>query len=218
MIPPIPDPDPGRRERKRQQTLDHLAATAFALFERQGFDAVTMEQIAAEADVAKGTLYNHFPVKEALLAHQFHGEIARGAQGLAASLAERESFVARLSGWLQVSADWCQSRRPYLPHYLRFRFMSLDARTRGRDPSRSGMERLFQALIEAAQGAGEVRADLPAEHLAALLQHLYLGALMRWVAVDDDASQERSQTRLENEFAAVVDLFVHGAGRAQERA
>ena len=48
---------PGRRERKRSRTLDHLAATAFALFEARGYDAVTMEQVAAEADVASvGTM------------------------------------------------------------------------------------------------------------------------------------------------------------------
>ena len=46
----------GRRERKRSQTLDHLAATAFALFEAHGYDAVTMEQIAAQADATVGCL------------------------------------------------------------------------------------------------------------------------------------------------------------------
>ncbi|MBP0656330.1 TetR family transcriptional regulator, partial [Mycobacterium tuberculosis] len=44
----------GRRERKRTQTLDHLAATAFSLCEQHGYDTVTMEQIAAQADVSKG--------------------------------------------------------------------------------------------------------------------------------------------------------------------
>ena len=44
--------EPGRRERKRAQTLDHLAAVAFALFEEHGYDAVTMEQIAVASDVA----------------------------------------------------------------------------------------------------------------------------------------------------------------------
>ena len=52
---PIPI-EAGRRERKRNQTLDHLAATAFSLFEQHGYDAVTMEQIAAQADVSKGTV------------------------------------------------------------------------------------------------------------------------------------------------------------------
>jgi AcrR family transcriptional regulator len=53
----------GRRERKRLQLLDFLADTAWGLFESEGFAAVTMERIADVADVAKGTLYKHFPVK-----------------------------------------------------------------------------------------------------------------------------------------------------------
>ena len=39
--------DLGRRERKRLQQLDHLADTAWALFEAEGYEAVTMERIAA---------------------------------------------------------------------------------------------------------------------------------------------------------------------------
>src|SRR3546814_7897467 len=45
-----------RRQRKRAQTANHLSATAFRLFETHGYDVVAMEQIAAEADVAKATL------------------------------------------------------------------------------------------------------------------------------------------------------------------
>lgn len=206
-------PAPGRRERKRSQTLDHLAATAFALFEAQGFEAVTMEQVAAAADVAKGTLYNHFPLKEALLAHQFHAEIAQAmGEDLAASLARPGGFAARLSAWLEVSAAWCVRRRAYLPHYLRYRFLSLAPGARARDGSRSGMERLFETLIDAGQRDGELRAQPPAAHLAALLQHLYLGALMRWVALP---AAQADGARLEHEFAAIVELFVHGAGQAR---
>ena len=36
-------------------------------FKTRGFEATTMEQIAADADIAKGTLYNYFPVKEAII-------------------------------------------------------------------------------------------------------------------------------------------------------
>ena len=44
--------EPGRRARKRARMLDLLTGTAARLFEQQGYEAVTMEQIAAEADVA----------------------------------------------------------------------------------------------------------------------------------------------------------------------
>lgn len=212
-------PPLGRRQRKRNQTLDHLAATAFALFETHGYDAVTMEQIAAQADVAKGTLYNHFPVKEALLAHQFHGELAAGLQQLRAALDGFGSFQARLCYLLSASADWCEARRGYLPHYLRFRFLDLgpgrfgpgahDVNGDGEAaPGRSGMDLAFDALMAAAQQSGELRRDLPSGQLATLFHHLYLGALMRWLAAADGD--------LRAEFAAIVDLFFHGAARAAE--
>jgi hypothetical protein len=60
----------GRRERKRLQQLDHLADTAWTLFEAEGYEAVTMERIAAEADVAKATLYKHFPAKDKAPIHE----------------------------------------------------------------------------------------------------------------------------------------------------
>ncbi|GAB3418773.1 TetR/AcrR family transcriptional regulator [Flindersiella endophytica] len=53
-----------RRERKRLQTRQLLINTAFRLFKEQGYDETTITQIAAEADVAKKTFFNHFPAKE----------------------------------------------------------------------------------------------------------------------------------------------------------
>src|SRR5579872_4211915 len=93
----------GRRERKRERTLDHLAATAFALFEAQGYESVTMEQVAAAADVAKGTLYNHFPVKEALLAHWIHAELAAHIELLALEVARQTRFAPRI--WAVLNAS-----------------------------------------------------------------------------------------------------------------
>jgi AcrR family transcriptional regulator len=46
---------------------DHLMATAWWLFYRDGFRAVGIDLILAEAGVAKMTLYNHFASKEELI-------------------------------------------------------------------------------------------------------------------------------------------------------
>src|SRR3546814_11076045 len=81
---------------------------------------VAMEQIAAEADVAKATLYNYFPVKEALIAHRFRADIAAGMAERAAALAARKTFEARMRNLLRESAAWHSARKVYLPHYLRY--------------------------------------------------------------------------------------------------
>jgi TetR/AcrR family transcriptional regulator of autoinduction and epiphytic fitness len=52
-------------DRKRQA----IVAAAVAEFRANGFDATSMDKIAATAGVSKRTVYNHFPGKDALFAH-----------------------------------------------------------------------------------------------------------------------------------------------------
>jgi AcrR family transcriptional regulator len=60
------DDQPGLRERKKQQTWGLIAQTARRLFQEHGFDAVTVADVAREADVARKTVFNYFPTKEDL--------------------------------------------------------------------------------------------------------------------------------------------------------
>lgn len=69
----------GLRELKAERTRTALAEAALDLFERQGYDATTMEQIAAAAEVSTTTLYNYFPTKDStLLSHLRTGSSTLG--------------------------------------------------------------------------------------------------------------------------------------------
>jgi AcrR family transcriptional regulator len=57
----------GLRERWRQETRRAISAVAMELFEADGFDHVTISQVAAAAGVSKMTVTNHFPRKEDLV-------------------------------------------------------------------------------------------------------------------------------------------------------
>ena len=46
---------------------------------KQGFDQTTVDQIAEEADIAKGTIYNHFTEKEAIICEYVQGIIREQA-------------------------------------------------------------------------------------------------------------------------------------------
>lgn len=198
-MPSLPAPD-GRRARKRQQTADHLAATAFELFAAHGYDNVTMEQIAATADVAKGTLYNHFPVKEALIRHRFHADLAAAMPALFAELQALPSCIARLRRFLQATADYSEKFREYLGPYIRHR-MSEPGSTPGGD-GHSGLDQIYARLLAEGQASGEIASTLPAEQLADYLRFMHLCTLLRW--------QRDPATPLVREFDAMLDLFLDG--------
>jgi AcrR family transcriptional regulator len=204
MTSPAPSRGPSRRERKRQHLADHVAAVAFGLFEDQGYEAVTMEQIAAMADIAKGTLYKYFPVKEALLAHQFQHEIASGMAPLWPMLEQLGSFAAQLRHLLHASAQWNEARRVYIPHYVRYQFTTsdFDYRDHARQHRPSGARQIFERLCYAGQERGDVRSDLPAAQLAVMLECLCLGAIMIWLG--------HPEGDLQSQFDALLLVAVNG--------
>src|SRR5947209_10952629 len=57
----------GRRERRKEEMRSQIFQAAMRLFERKGVFDTTVEEITESADVAKGTFFNYFPSKEAIL-------------------------------------------------------------------------------------------------------------------------------------------------------
>jgi len=59
--------DTGLRERKKRETRRLLAQLAIEMFAERGFEAVTIAEIAAAANVSDKTVFNYFPTKEDLV-------------------------------------------------------------------------------------------------------------------------------------------------------
>ena len=55
---------PGLRQRKRQQTRERLTQAAIALFLERGFEATTLDDIAAAADISRRNFFHYFASKE----------------------------------------------------------------------------------------------------------------------------------------------------------
>lgn len=64
----------GLRERKKLQTWRSIRAAAFRLIEERGYEAVSVEEIAAAANVSRSTMFNYFPTKEAVVLDPDPGE------------------------------------------------------------------------------------------------------------------------------------------------
>lgn len=80
-------PAPTRRGQGRPAATDHatIERTAFSLFEQQGFDNTTMDQIADAVGVGKRTLFRYFPSKSDIPWGQF-GESLASFRGIFAAM------------------------------------------------------------------------------------------------------------------------------------
>ncbi|MFB6849349.1 TetR family transcriptional regulator [Streptomyces sp. NPDC056373] len=71
---------PGLRERKKQRMYETVSDIAVRLFLEKGFDAVSVAEVAAAAEISKPTLFRYFPAKEDLVLYRIadhEGEAAR---------------------------------------------------------------------------------------------------------------------------------------------
>jgi len=69
-------PTIGLRERKKQKTRESIQRTALRLFEKQGYEQTTIEQIAAAAEISPSTFFNYFPTKEDVVLFDAYDPVA----------------------------------------------------------------------------------------------------------------------------------------------
>jgi AcrR family transcriptional regulator len=67
---------PRRREQRRQAREHVILEAAQELMEEHGYDAMTMDDLAARAGITKPTLYQHFPSKEEIAVRAYRSSDA----------------------------------------------------------------------------------------------------------------------------------------------
>jgi AcrR family transcriptional regulator len=83
------------RERKKRRTRELIAETARLLFVERGFEAVTIAEVAAAAEVSEKTVFNYFPTKEDLV----YWKLETFEQELLAAIRDRRPGESALDGF-----------------------------------------------------------------------------------------------------------------------
>lgn len=195
--------EPGRRERKKEEIRGRIRDRAMELFEEHGFDNVTMERIAEAADVAKGTLYNYFPVKEAILSaymQKYARDLAPEVDRIIASAPDTRS---RLIALFRQHADWIEDRQDLMEKYISHR-ISVPLRSLREPESRSGFEEHLTRILALGQETGDVRLDIEARILSGCVTSFYTWVYFGWLSLPEAFDLDQAIQR-------TVDLFLDGA-------
>jgi AcrR family transcriptional regulator len=152
---------PLRADARRNR--DRLLAVAVRALSRGGPD-VPLEAIAREAGVGIGTLYRHFPTREALVDAAYQGELDRLCDSVGDLLGESPPEAA-LRAWMDRFVDYMTTKRG-MGDALRALIAS------GGDPFARSRDRLTTAvatLLRAGSSAGTLRSDVvPGDVLVSL--------------------------------------------------
>ena len=145
---------------------EKLLAAAQVAFEQHGPDA-SLEEIARSAGVGIGTLYRHFPTREALLGAAFQERIESVTALGDALLVEPDAFDA-LTRWLRAhlsNASACQG----MAGSVLLELLDVDG---AQAPPCGQMRAVGAELLARAQAEGTARADADADDLVRLVNAL----------------------------------------------
>jgi len=105
----------GRREIKRRETHDALAASAKRLFAERGYQATTVADIAAGAGVAPRTFFGYFPTKEAVLFWPFDALADDLEEALSTG---SDDALTTLRAWAHGHSAWFEADFRDLRHLI----------------------------------------------------------------------------------------------------
>jgi TetR/AcrR family fatty acid metabolism transcriptional regulator len=189
---------------QQDKKLRIMQAAEF-LFGTKRVHEVTLEQVAQQADVGKGTIYLYFTDKEDLVFQTAVSGFDEMCQLLRERAAQPGTFRERLLGTCAQIVDFFRARRPL------FRIIlsegervteggGADLKQRWRK-RRQTMAEAVSELLEQGMAAGELRKDIPPKVLAE-----YLLGLLRTRSWELEGWPESQRSH-----AKLVDLFLMGA-------
>ncbi len=195
-----------RMERKRLETRSKIITNAVALFDQFGLDAVTMEQIAETADIAKGTLYNYYPSKEAIINAYLQRTFEEKNPQRISRFHLLPDTRARLTALLTVLIEGIRSKKEIFEIFMVYRMKQVVSFQPVPQEEESGLSALILDIIQLGQAQGDLRTDLPVEMLSDFMEFILIEAVKPFYL--DTEHYQATET-----IAACVDLFLRGSQR-----
>ena len=182
------------RERKKLDTRSRIISAASELFSQKGVAAVTVDEIAAAADVGKGTVYNYFAAKEDIVV-AFLIELDRDALETIAILpADNMSPAAALEAAAWSLLEHKAPHREFVRAFLE-RIFAADSFVQELTEFQAMLDDAVGGLLNRLIASSGMQPGVPIEDLILSFKTMHLGISAIWVFEGPPFATARMLTR-----------------------
>ncbi len=199
-----PDNSQPLREKKKKETKNRIFEVAGRLFKEKGFESVTIDEITREAGIAKGTFFNYFPTKTALLI--YFGELK---EELVYDLIKNEimrNIPARekIKNLMTVVAK-SNEKDKELTKLLVFEYIKYAGSRSNEEGTSNRFNKILYGLLCDGAKKGEVRGDVNMNKAAESLTAIYFQSLIMWLRSENEYS-------FAEDISEKIDMVFDGIG------
>jgi AcrR family transcriptional regulator len=193
----------GRRERRAAETRVRLFRCALRLFAERGFPNVTIEDITEAADVGKGTFFNYFDSKEAVLAVMAEIQLGKVREALEQATKGNRSIQSVLRHLFERVVEE-PGRSPDLVRAYLASFLASKLVREQTGRSMAEGRRMSGEIIAIGQKRGEIDPKLKKEQVALRLQQTFFGTLLLWSLHSEESLQTSVETAFQYFWRAIA--------------
>ena len=198
------------RSQRRSERCQAIVETAARLFADLGYTACEMERVAAELQIAKGTLYLYFPAKQELFFACVDWGVRQMQQAVRTAADSVSEPFEKLSHGIRAYLAFFDEHPQYVELFVQERAIFKDRKQptyfEYRDAGRVPWRQLYLELIE----AGRMRSDLPVERILDSIGNLLYGTMFTNHFIG------RTVT-LEEQYRSLLEVVLRGILSDKER-
>lgn len=183
-----------RVEKKKTLTRQLIVKTTIELFDSIGIAETTMERIAKEADIAKGTLYNYYACKEEILSDYINQTFGERDNDLVQEIKSIEGTANRIYFLFEQWMKGVKERRDFYEKYLLYQMKQM-VRFEKEQIFTDELETPILTIIKLGQAEEELRLDLSAKLMKKLILFAFIELVNEFFFATETFNYDKSAQR-----------------------
>jgi len=196
-----------RRERKKAELRSLILSTAIRLFSQRSIEEVTVDEIAAAADIGKGTVYNYFSTKEDIVVAFLAADEARIQAKVRNSLDSNDSLEEILAGYIRYQFRLRKPHHAFVRVFMAQMFLRTEQFVPYMLEMQKAIDPPLEALFRGLQERKLMRDDVHLPDLILTFKTMHMGLTALWAVEGPPFRQTEKALQLE------ISLFCDGLRR-----